>query len=550
MKKFLAMLLAIMMVLAMVGSASAATVINNTDHPYKAYQIFSGTQAEGSTILGDIEWGDGVNSTAVVTALQADTTVVGTDPDQKTVAALFVDVTDASAVAAILASDIAGLAKQFTIAVAGAIDTTKAIDIAATANSVTVDSGYYLIVDAVENPDDNNYVNLNLLQVTDTITIAKKSDMPSVEKKVMEETYTSSDEDKTKYGDKYNDVANYDYGDDVPFALYSKVPEMKYFDDYKFIFHDTMSANLSLNADSFKVMVDTVELANTAYTVKTTGLEDDGCTFEIEIVLKEDGETEYTEGEAIRVDYTAKLTKNAVTGSQGGEPNTVQLEYTNNPNDTSETGKTPTDTVIVFTYQIDVNKTKTDGTTKLADAKFVVYKVENSEKKYAKVVDGVTTWVAIDDTVEGFDWTTCENCDIYTSTTEDLISIKGIDAGTYYLKEIAAPAGYNKLSEDLTLIVSANLGVGQNWVGSANGQNVNTDDKAAAFNTVTLTVAGENGSSESGKLQVNVKNAQGGELPTTGGMGTTILYVIGGMMVLVAVVLLVTKRRAGAQINN
>ncbi|MDY5015181.1 MAG: SpaH/EbpB family LPXTG-anchored major pilin, partial [Eubacteriales bacterium] len=236
----------------------------------------------------------------------------------------------------------------------------------------------------------------------------------------------------------------------------------------------------------------------------------------------------------IVVSYTAKLTAAAEIGHPGNS-NKVYLEYSNNPNQTgtgtTETGKTPEDEVLVFTYELDV--TKVDGKnadTKLSGAEFVLL---NSDKKAAVVKDGkITGWADVT-TADGK--TTYPAGSTLTSGADGKFAIAGLDAGSYYLVETKAPAGYNLLKNPIAIEITATLDKSEN---------------NPELTALTIKVDGgeeKDGNLDTGAVATDVENNRGATLPETGGAGTTAVYIIGGCLVLAAAVLLVTKKRMGSK---
>ena len=217
-----------------------------------------------------------------------------------------------------------------------------------------------------------------------------------------------------------------------------------------------------------------------------------------------------------------------------GNPNEVYLEYSNKPDqsgsgDTNNTGKTPEDKVIVFTYELDTTKVDgQDNTKKLEDAEFVLYRKESDNSKKYATVDAnfkVTGWTGNE-----------EESTKLTSDANGLFRVIGLDDGTYYLKETKAPSGYNLLSSDIEVVITATTTNGQNW----------TDGVASSALTNLAVTAGGNagtGDINTGIAAITVANNKGSTLPETGGIGTTIFYIAGGVLVLAAAVLLVTRKR-------
>lgn len=519
-KKWLALALAMVMVLAMAVSAVAATVTVPSDgilkdHTFTAYQIFSGR--EESDVLSDVQWGSGINSTAFLAALKADTTC----------GSLFTDCTDAAAVAKVLSDNNTNTALANAVAKLAYANKTSTGTVL-TSGENTLEDGYYLVVDTTADVGEGGAYNTALLQVVGNIDIKVKTDAPTVEKKVLEDDKYNQD---GGYGTGYNDVADYNMGDAVPFHLIGSVPDMSRYDTYKYIFHDTLSAGLTLNADSIKVYVasDKAGTDKTEITEWTKAVNGQSFTVSFTDLKTVSG---VSQGKYIIVEYTATLNQNAVVGLDGN-PNEVYLEYSNKPDqsgsgDTDNTGNTPEDKVIVFTYELDTTKVDgQDNTKKLEGAEF---KLHNADNK----------WVIVDTDGKVTGWADTEGSgSTLTSDDNGLFKVIGLDDGTYYLKETNAPAGYNLLSSEITVVITATTTNGQTW----------TDGQASsALTNLAVTADGTagTGATSTGIAGITVANNKGSTLPETGGMGTTVLYVGGGALVLLAVVLLIAKRRAKA----
>ncbi|MDO5545367.1 MAG: SpaH/EbpB family LPXTG-anchored major pilin [Eubacteriales bacterium] len=515
-RKLLSLLLALVMVFALAGTAMAATVTVPSngilkDHTFTAYQIFSGREEGG--ILSDVKWGSGINSDDFLAALKADTTY----------GSLFTDCTDAVAVAKVLGDN--NTNTTLANAVAKLAYTNKSgSGTALSSGENTLDDGYYLVVDTTANVGEGGAYNTALLQVVGNINITVKTDAPTVEKKVLEDDKYNQD---GGYGEGYNDVADYNMGDAVPFHLIGSVPDMSRYDTYKYIFHDTLSAGLTLNENTIKVYVaaDKAGTDKTEITGWTKAVDGQSFTVSFTDLKTVSG---VSQGKYIIVEYTATLNQNAAVGLDGN-PNTVYLEYSNKPDQSgsgdNNTGNTPEDKVIVFTYELDTTKVDgQDNTKKLEGAEF---KLHNADNKWAIVnSDGkVTGWA---DTEEGGS--------TLTSDANGLFKVIGLDDGTYYLKETKAPTGYNLLSSEITVVITATTTNGQTW----------TDGKASsALTNLAVTADGTagTGNTSTGIAGITVANNKGSTLPETGGIGTTIFYVLGSVLVLAAVVLLVTKKR-------
>lgn len=542
-KKLIGVLLAAVMVLAMgvpafAASGSYTLTINGASagHTYEAYQIFAGDLSENGQTLSNVTWGDGVNGEALLAALK------GTE--EETTA--YETCTTAADVAKVLETyeDNSSEMKAFAdIAGQHLSGTTSGILGGYNEGSYTISglaAGYYLVKDKDGSvPGTDAYTDF-ILKVVQNTTVTPKSDVPTVEKKVQEDDKYNQD---GGYGNGYNDVADWNIGDAVPFKLIGTLPaNFADYDTYQYIFHDTLSAGLTLNEDSIKVYyasdkagTDKTEIPLGKYEVEAPGTEETGqCSFEVAFA-----DLTSVEGVAadkyIIVEYTATLNTSAEIGLPGN-PNKVYLEFSNNPNSGGEgdTGKTPEDEVIVFTYELDV--TKVDGTDtdiKLKDAEFKLY---DANGKYVIVNDAgkVTGWA---DTEE--DGSTLK------SDGNGLFKVIGLDDGTYYLKETKAPDGYNKITEPIEIVITAATVNDQNWEAAEDPEDALTALKIQV--TVGSSETSGNGDTETGIVATDIQNNKGAELPGTGGMGTTIFYVLGAILVLGAGVLLIARKRTDSE---
>ena len=319
------------------------------------------------------------------------------------------------------------------------------------------------------------------------VVMEEKNEVPTNVKTV--------EEDSTgKYGEK-NDA---DIGQTVNFK--STITAQAGAENY--VFHDTMSAGLTYTGVTGITLNDaTVDASN--YTVVTEGLADN-CTFEVRFTqafcdtLKANNQ--------IVISYTATLNEKAVIAGEGN-PNTSKVSY----GDSSNTKYTPDSRTKTYTWDVDVFKYTMNGETEkaLADAKFTLSKNSDGSNPIALVSEGNNVYRVAKTGETG---TVTE----ITTDATGKFTIKGLDADTYYLTETAAPAGYNKLAGPVTIVI------GENGV--------------------------VNGTTEApqGVDEVKVLNQSGAELPSTGGIGTTIFYVLGGVLAVGAVALLIAKRRTRA----
>lgn len=533
-KRLASLLLALTLVFALAATASAATVTVPTtgilkDHTFTAYQVFSGR--EENNVLSDVQWGDGINSTAFLGALKADTTY----------GSLFTNCSEAQDVAVVLSTN------NNNGALANAVAKLAYANKAGTGTALTsgtndLADGYYLVVDTTENVGEGGAYNTALLQVVGDINITVKTDAPTVEKKVLEDDKYNQD---GGYGTGYNDVADYNIGDAVPFHLIGSVPDMSRYDTYKYIFHDTLSDGLTAPTQTdVKVYLSGNKIRDESDTDVTSSftvaVEGQNITVSINNLKSINN---IAQGQYVIVEYSAVLNQSAKVGLPGN-PNTVYLQYSNKPDqsgsgDTDNTGNTPEDKVIIFTYELDTTKVDgKDNTKKLKDAKFVL--LNSDASKVAKITNGkFDGWqdlptAGTDGKIAADAWTA--DTVLTSAETTGLFSVTGLDAGTYKLREIVAPAGYNLLSQDIVVVITATTANGQNW----------TDgdvSKALTNLAVTADSKAGTGDTSSGIAGITIANNAGSTLPETGGMGTTLFYVLGSILAFGAIVLLVTKKR-------
>ena len=232
------------------------------------------------------------------------------------------------------------------------------------------------------------------------------------------------------------------------------------------------------------------------------------------------------------VSYTAKLNAKAKIGLSGNV-NEAYLTYSNKPDQSgignNNTNDTPHDKVIVFTYGLDVTKVDSENSEKtLKDAEFKLYRGTDA-KEYAKVVEGkVTGWTT--DMSEG---------SVLRSGEDGKFKVEGLDDGEYTLEEIKAPAGYNRPANGFSVTLKATTVNNQVWDGTAN--------KALTNLAVKVGQTGGTGDVTTGLGAITIKNTQGSSLPSTGGMGTVLLYVAGiAVFVLAGATLVMALRRRNA----
>lgn len=487
-KKFASFVLAFAMIMAIAmpsvvkaaGNGSITITGANAGHTFEAYQIFAG-DVSGST-LSNLKWGSGVNAEGQI--------ALG----------------DAKAKAKSLNDSSA--AKTFAYEVSKYLATASGTSVAEGKNYKinNLTPGYYLVKDrdgSVSGQD--SYTKFILEVVGNDVSAKVKSSVPTSEKKVMD----ANDTEGTKT--EWQDSADYDIGDAVPFQLTGTVAQdyNDYKGAYQLVFHDTLSNGLTFNASSVKVYVNDSDtpVATNQYTITYPAT--DNHSFDVTI---HDVKSLGTDVSKVRVEYTATLNENAIIGSLGN-PNKMYMEFSNNPNNEQggDKGQTPEDKVIVFTYKIVINKIDSRRIP-LAGAAFKLEKVlTNGEKKLVK------------EYTIGAD----EN-----DPEKTKFEFTGLDDGQYILTETVAPEGYNTMDPiAFNVIASHDTESADPKLTDLNGNPVNGE--------IEFTV-----NKDKGTLTAAVVNYQGDELPSTGGMGTTILYAAGVILILAAGVFLVMQKKA------
>lgn len=486
-KRVLALLAAFALVLAMAVPAWAdkanlytISVPAGSNHTYQVYQIFTGDYSSDGK-LSNIKWGQNSNS-------RGDGVSIGEKVDENVLNQL-------AAVAGKSDEDKLAVIEQYANLSENGMDTVSA------SKSIQVAAGYYLFKDTTTGISGNTYI----AEVVGNVSIkAKNSHVPGFEKKLKDKNDTTEND----FGG-WQDVADHDIGDEIPFKLEGTVPadyDAEY-TSYYFAFHDEEEAGLTFNPKSVKVSVDDTEIT-TGFEVKNST--NDGCSFEVVFSNLKDIKAVHA-GSTIRVEYTSTLNENAVIGGNGNL-NRAKLQYSNNPRNVESKGETVWDNVVVFTYQVVVNKyaDSVGENNKLKGAEFTLTK---------KLKDGTTKDITVAKSQDGVRFT-----------------FKGLDDGEYTLTETVTPEGYNTI-EPITFNVSANHEI--NWDGTGN-RSALLESLTGNKGTGEITFTSDKGT---GALTTDIINKSGTVLPSTGGMGTTVFYVVGGGLMAVAVVLLVTKKR-------
>ena len=491
-KRSIALVLAMILTLAMSvtvfaegeGAKKTFTITVNeakAGHTYEAYQILKGDLSKSQTTLSNVDWGTGIKA------------------DKKTdlandVKAYVEKLSGMQTNSSDLKAEAQKIASALSTTVAGSVSVTQ--DNAKT-EITGLEPGYYLIKDKDSSlTGDEAYTEYILNIVADT-TITPKTDVPSVEKKVKDTNDTTGDTTE------WQDSADYDIGDVVPFQLTATLPvNVQSYKSYYLKFDDTLSQGLDFNKGTVTVKLgdkDVTSFFKTNYDAASKKL-----TFTCDNILAEKFEAK--NGDTIVVEYKATLNKNAVIGSKGN-PNKVKLEFSNNPNNGGEgdKGETPDDTVIVFTYKVVINKV--DENNKALDgAEFTLYKKIKGEadKEIKALISG---------------------------DKNDVFTFSGLDDGDYVLKETKTPDSYNT-AKDIAFTITADHSI----------ESDAPELKSLSGDKVTGNITLKADKAE-GSLSTPVQNFKGSVLPSTGGAGRVAIYVIGAILVVGGGIVLVTKKR-------
>ena len=531
-KKLLAALLAVAMVCALAIPAFAENSEGDVDshHTYSAFQIFKG-DVEGNNIkdfkISNVDWGSNIinNSDDFLNKLR----------EADHIGPLFTNAKSAQEVLAVISqwhdSDDYSIAfARFVCHYLYSNGAAPDSDIVGGNSSITIpEAGYYLIVDTINfsNGDYyhayNSFLLVNVpyaVQTSYNVTINHKVVKPTVEKKVYD---NFDNQDGTSTGD-FGSSADHAINEKFQFQLIAKLPAGRdegraydYYDKYTVCFNDTLSEGITYDGlDSVVIESNGTpyDITNDSskYDIDISNLKSQN-SFVVKIHDVKNCVANLNDGATITVTYTAHLNDKAYVNIAGGSTsniNKVYLTYSNNPKDESSIGKTPESTpVYVYTYQL--NNTKHQDTEKgpaLEGACFRLYSDEAcTDQSEVQLYQKDGFYYPIKDVLG-------KEAVEMKSAANGTFNVKGLDAGTYYLKEITPPDGYSACK---VIPVTIKADHSRNDQVNLEGSNLTNDI-------------------------VNIKDG-GITLPSTGGIGTTIFYVVGGGLMVAAIVLLVTKKR-------
>ena len=535
-KKLLAALLAVAMVCAMAIPAFAYKPWEtkedlNKNHDYIAFQIFKGViSSKDNPTLSGVTWGSHITHPDDFLEKLKDAPIIGAQ-FQSIDAIDATDATDAATVQKVLAvisqwsdSDDDSIAFARFVCHYLYSNGDPQSTIVGHGGAIKIpEPGYYLIVDTINFNDGDYYHAYNsFLLVNDThqgeynVIINHKVVKPTVEKKV----YDNDNNDISSAGG-WGSSADHAINEKFQFQLIAKLPAGRdegraydYYKEYAVLFNDTLSEGITYDK------LDSVVINSNGHTYDITNdtskytITESQNSFVVKIPdVKTCAEgLDLNDGATITVTYTAHLNDKAAVNTTSGSTdnkNKVQLQYSNNPRNSAYWGFTPESEVRVYTYQLNNTKYHDDDNenNKLEGAGFRLYSGEacndEDEIKLKKNADGTySRYFGTEDGEEMF------------SDDKGQFNVKGLDAGTYYLKETTPPTGYSACDKT-KIVISA----------THDEHNVNLSGESNLNNKI-----------------IN-KKAGGITLPSTGGIGTTLFYVVGGGLMVAAIVLLVTKKR-------
>ena len=514
MKRFSAILIAVLMMVAMMAvPASAApthsiTISNAGGHEFTAYQIFTGDLS--GAVLSNIEWGTGVKPDTLLPAL-------------KTADARFAGCATAADVALILEAATWTEADTINFAkiVAGHLGTSQGTGTAGSNYVISgLEPGYYIVIDTSNLTDKDDANSRYIVSVTKNTAIEIKKAVPTLGKAVSLKADTG-----------YGEAVNAAISNTVYFALTATMhARVNDYNTFYLQFEDTLPSSLNY-VDLVSVYVNSTPVNKNLVSVDSTGSTLKFTVADAKSVISgATGGASVSATDALTVVFSATVTGNGLVYGGEGNTNSAVLHFSNNPNNAASMGKTSSDTAKVYSYQLVVNKADATTNAKLADAQFVIkFLDDNGNTKFIKAT-GSTGDYTVESIVDSENDAT-----LLVSDANGQFVLKGLRQREYHLIEKVAPEGYNKIPEadeqkvTITPTLSGDVLTALNASRTGSYTTLNGTDKDAGSVTVTIT------------------NNQGATLPSTGGIGTTIFYCIGGLLVIGALALLTVRKRSTAK---
>ncbi len=575
-KKITSVFIAFVMIMAMGLSAFAAgpytitikkkDTTDNSKHTYEVYQIFKGDVTTDGKLY-NVTWGDNVdtsdmdallNAVSGATALNKTPACADVDEVLEALKDLENDSAPLDGFAKVISGYLTGSPEEATLN-ANAAQTTVSVD----------DSGYYMVVDTITVDGKPSAISKFMLRVVgnESITINTKEEIPTLDKIIESATVNAN---ITADGKKNTASV----GDDINYKISTAIPDLRgkgYTDKYCFVVNDELSAGLTYKGDS----APTITIATSPVTTLTEGatgdftfsktVNGDGTT-SLQIVfdaakMLAKGISDDFAGKAMTITYTATLNDKAVV-TDAGNPNTANLVYSNSPyqdysgnvpTNNEPHGQTPDSKTITYTTQVELKKVDANDITKtLAGAEFQItglssnvvvttaqrYVLDNTNGTYYRLKDGTYTTEAPDGTNDDLYDTGKYKLEMVTEKEElegtetvvdfevgenGLIDLSRLGAGTYKIKETKAPKGYVKSNVEHTLVIACNLS------GSTPVWTYTFDNADITATPISIMI---------------VDNMKTSDLPITGGMGTTLFYVAGTVLMLAGVSLLIYKKKS------